>query len=375
MVTHDPNAASYADRVVFLADGTHRRRTARPDRRGGARPAQEPRRRRPEPTTDTDDTAAVADDPGDVQEPALPQAAAGPVGHGRRARRSRSSRARWCSPTPWAARSTTCSRRLREHRPRGVGKPTLECQRHPVPRAGAGVGRRRVERGVRRRRGRRVRRRSTARWWSARTARCCRNQTGTDFGGELDWATTRSRAARGHGRRRPTTRSSSTRNRQGRRATRSATRSPCGHAASQREPFKVVGIAGYTGGRDSLAGETSVCFTDAAGPAAHARRDRHVQQHRRRGRRRRVGHDRPERPQADALGADYQVETGEELAKKSAAPLKTVFNFFNYVLLGFAGGGAAGRHLPDPQHVLDHRGAADPGTGPACGRWAPAGAR
>ena len=26
MVTHDPNAASYADRVIFLGDGAHRRR-------------------------------------------------------------------------------------------------------------------------------------------------------------------------------------------------------------------------------------------------------------------------------------------------------------------------------------------------------------
>ena len=33
MVTHDPVAASYADRVVFLADGRDRRRHARPDRR------------------------------------------------------------------------------------------------------------------------------------------------------------------------------------------------------------------------------------------------------------------------------------------------------------------------------------------------------
>ena len=29
MVTHDPIAAGYADRVVFLADGAHRRRAAR----------------------------------------------------------------------------------------------------------------------------------------------------------------------------------------------------------------------------------------------------------------------------------------------------------------------------------------------------------
>ena len=37
MVTHDPRAASYADRVVFLADGTGRRRAAGADRRQRAR--------------------------------------------------------------------------------------------------------------------------------------------------------------------------------------------------------------------------------------------------------------------------------------------------------------------------------------------------
>ena len=33
MVTHDPIAASYADRVLFLADGARRRRAAAADRR------------------------------------------------------------------------------------------------------------------------------------------------------------------------------------------------------------------------------------------------------------------------------------------------------------------------------------------------------
>src|SRR4029450_686020 len=36
-----------------------------------------------------------------------------------------------------------------------------------------------------------------------------------------------------------------------------------------------------------------------------------------------------------ALGDKYVVETGAELAKKSAEPLKGIFKFFNYVLLGF----------------------------------------
>ena len=39
MVTHDPTAASYADRVLFLADGRLRVRAARPDRRDRARHA------------------------------------------------------------------------------------------------------------------------------------------------------------------------------------------------------------------------------------------------------------------------------------------------------------------------------------------------
>ena len=43
MVTHDPIAAGYADRVVFLADGTIVDEMPEPDRRDGARPPEEPR--------------------------------------------------------------------------------------------------------------------------------------------------------------------------------------------------------------------------------------------------------------------------------------------------------------------------------------------
>ena len=38
MVTHDPDAASYADRVVFLSDGRIVDEMAEPDGRAGARP-------------------------------------------------------------------------------------------------------------------------------------------------------------------------------------------------------------------------------------------------------------------------------------------------------------------------------------------------
>ena len=40
MVTHDPVAASYADRVVFLADGAGQRRAVRADAAVRARPPQ-----------------------------------------------------------------------------------------------------------------------------------------------------------------------------------------------------------------------------------------------------------------------------------------------------------------------------------------------
>ena len=46
MVTHDPVAAGYADRVVFLADGRIVDEMHEPDRRGGARPDEGLRRRR-----------------------------------------------------------------------------------------------------------------------------------------------------------------------------------------------------------------------------------------------------------------------------------------------------------------------------------------
>ena len=44
MVTHDPIAAGYADRVVFLADGKIVDEMLEPDGRPRARPDEEPRR-------------------------------------------------------------------------------------------------------------------------------------------------------------------------------------------------------------------------------------------------------------------------------------------------------------------------------------------
>ncbi len=106
--------------------------------------------------------------------------------------------------------------------------------------------------------------------------------------------------------------------------------------APKKEPYQLVGIVGYSGGRDSLAGETSVFFTEAVAqqlmlgePRVYNTIDVKVT------------------PNADltvvrdriaaALGTGYSVRTGEELAEQSSEGLREAFQFINYVLLGFAG--------------------------------------
>jgi putative ABC transport system permease protein len=103
-----------------------------------------------------------------------------------------------------------------------------------------------------------------------------------------------------------------------------------------KKTFTLVGIFGYSGGRDSIGGVNEVAFTDpvaqelilgqknvynsvdvrgAEGVDPAALRD----------------------DVAAALGGDYVVRTGEQVAKDEAAGLKDGLQFFNYILLGFAG--------------------------------------
>ena len=100
--------------------------------------------------------------------------------------------------------------------------------------------------------------------------------------------------------------------------------------------YTVVGIFGYTGGRDSLAGATQIAFTTpeaqrvmlgqtgvyttidlkaASGVSPVTLRDR----------------------VATAIGGQYQVRTGEQAAAASAADIQQGLSFFNKILLGFAG--------------------------------------
>ncbi|MDY7084685.1 MAG: ABC transporter permease, partial [Actinomycetota bacterium] len=103
-----------------------------------------------------------------------------------------------------------------------------------------------------------------------------------------------------------------------------------------KQTFTLVGVWGYTNDRDSIGGVQEVAFTTAQaqrsmlgapgmftqivvdagkGQDPSAVRDR----------------------VATALGADYEVKTGEQLAEDSSAQFKEALGFFNNILLGFAG--------------------------------------
>jgi putative ABC transport system permease protein len=103
-----------------------------------------------------------------------------------------------------------------------------------------------------------------------------------------------------------------------------------------KQTFTLVGIWGYSGDRDSLGGAQEVAFTEPvaqqlmlgktgiytaitvrAGPGVTPAQLR----------------DRI----AAAMGPDYVVKTGDQLAADSAASLQEGLGFFNKILLGFAG--------------------------------------
>lgn len=102
-----------------------------------------------------------------------------------------------------------------------------------------------------------------------------------------------------------------------------------------KKEFTLVGVFGYSGGRDSIGGVNEVAFTTpvaqqlmlgepdvfsnvaaraADGTTPEALRDR----------------------VALAVGADYEVKTGKQVAADASASLKEGLSFFNKILLGFA---------------------------------------
>ncbi len=103
-----------------------------------------------------------------------------------------------------------------------------------------------------------------------------------------------------------------------------------------RQSYELVGIIGYSGGRDSLAGETMIFFTEPVaqrlmlgetGVFSEISVDVEA------GADQAVVRDRI----ASALGDEYSVKTGDDLAAESAQDIEEQLRFFNYLLLGFAG--------------------------------------
>ncbi|MDG4766245.1 FtsX-like permease family protein [Solwaraspora sp. WMMD406] len=103
-----------------------------------------------------------------------------------------------------------------------------------------------------------------------------------------------------------------------------------------RQDFTLVGVYGYSAGRDSIGGVQEVAFTDATAARLMLGRDdvyTNVVV-------RAAEETTPEALRDDiaaALGTGYQVKTGGELAAEASAGLKEGLAFFNNILLGFAG--------------------------------------
>ncbi|MEU4161221.1 ABC transporter permease [Actinoplanes sp. NPDC026670] len=103
-----------------------------------------------------------------------------------------------------------------------------------------------------------------------------------------------------------------------------------------KREFTLVGIWGYTGGRDSISGVQEVAFTtpvaqelmlgekDVFTSVTVAAADG-------------VTPDQLRDRLTPVLGAEYAVKTGDQLSAESSASLKEGMGFFNQILLGFAG--------------------------------------
>ena len=103
-----------------------------------------------------------------------------------------------------------------------------------------------------------------------------------------------------------------------------------------KRTFKIVGIFGYSGDRDSLGGSLEVMFTTpVAQDLMLGEKDvfSSIDVKTAAG----VTHEEVRDRVAAVLGADYAVKTGTELQKETAGDFKKGLGFFNNVLIGFAG--------------------------------------
>jgi putative ABC transport system permease protein len=103
-----------------------------------------------------------------------------------------------------------------------------------------------------------------------------------------------------------------------------------------RQDFELVGIFGYSEGRDTIGGAQFVAFTDEVAqqlmlgePDVWTNVDVRAAEG--------VSPEQVRDEVAAALGDGYVVRTGAELAEDNAGELKDALAFFNNILLGFAG--------------------------------------
>lgn len=103
-----------------------------------------------------------------------------------------------------------------------------------------------------------------------------------------------------------------------------------------KKTFKIVGIFGYPGGRDSVGGEMATAFTvSSAQQLLLGRKDAFssITVTAANG----TSDDALRDAVAAKLGSGYEVKTGAAVAKEQADQINEGLKFFNYVLLGFAG--------------------------------------
>ncbi|WFE35458.1 ABC transporter permease [Micromonospora sp. WMMD975] len=104
---------------------------------------------------------------------------------------------------------------------------------------------------------------------------------------------------------------------------------------SPKKEFTLVGVFGYSGGRDSIGGVNEIAFTTPVAQRLMLGKPdvfTHVSARAADGTTPEALRDEVSR----TLGADYDVKTGEQLADDASASLKEGLSFFNKILLGFA---------------------------------------
>ncbi|MEV6927986.1 ABC transporter permease [Dactylosporangium sp. NPDC051485] len=103
-----------------------------------------------------------------------------------------------------------------------------------------------------------------------------------------------------------------------------------------KKTFKLVGIFGYSGNRDSLGGSLEVAFTTpVAQELMLGEKDVFSSIHVKTAPG--VTHEQVRDRIAAALGADYKVQTNAEMQAATSAEFKKGLGFFNNILVGFAG--------------------------------------